>query len=171
MHKGKRCAILHFVVKMRECWNWQTGMTKDHVSVGSEGSSPFSRTQRKESGLFSFERGSDFCFVEKNLKKDFKKLLTATSRYAIIICVPSTRHADVAELAYAHDSGSCEHYARAGSSPAICTIDRIANLVIRFFALQEIASHHFLLSSTALALIRPGLMAPSLFPHWRPAFS
>lgn len=28
---------------MRECWNWQTGMTKDHVSVGSEGSSPFSR--------------------------------------------------------------------------------------------------------------------------------
>ena len=30
--------------QMRECWNWQTGMTKDHVSVGSVGSSPISRT-------------------------------------------------------------------------------------------------------------------------------
>ena len=113
-------------------------MTKDHVSVGSEGSSPFSRTQRKESGLFSFERGSDFCFVEKNLKKDFKKLLTATSRYAIIICVPSTRHADVAELAYAHDSGSCEHYARAGSSPAICTINRIAERLSGFLLYRKL---------------------------------
>ena len=27
----------------------------------------------------------------------------------------------MAELAYAHDSGSCGHNARAGSSPAICT--------------------------------------------------
>ena len=71
--------------------------------------------------------------MEKNLKKDFKKLLTATSRYAIIIRVPSTRHADVAELAYAHDSGSCEHYARAGSSPAICTINRIAERLSGFF--------------------------------------
>ena len=30
-------------------------------------------------------------------------------------------NAVVAELAYAHDSGSCEHNARAGSSPANCT--------------------------------------------------
>ena len=27
----------------------------------------------------------------------------------------------MAELAYAHDSGSCEHYAREGSSPSNCT--------------------------------------------------
>ena len=33
--------------------------------------------------------------------------------------------ADVAELVYAHDSGSCEHCARAGSSPAICMKDGI----------------------------------------------
>ena len=31
-------------------------------------------------------------------------------------------NAVVAELAYAHDSGSCEHNARAGSSPANCTL-------------------------------------------------
>ena len=30
-------------------------------------------------------------------------------------------YAVVAELAYAHDSGSCEHYAREGSSPSNCT--------------------------------------------------
>ena len=29
----------------RECWNWQTGMTKDHVVYDREGSSPFSRTK------------------------------------------------------------------------------------------------------------------------------
>ena len=27
----------------RECWNWQTGMTKDHVRLPREGSSPSSR--------------------------------------------------------------------------------------------------------------------------------
>ena len=28
---------------MRGCWNWQTGMTKDHVIDDREGSSPFPR--------------------------------------------------------------------------------------------------------------------------------
>ena len=28
---------------MRKCWNWQTGMTKDHVVPDREGSSPFFR--------------------------------------------------------------------------------------------------------------------------------
>lgn len=28
---------------MRSCWNWQTGMTKDHVLVGRVGSSPILR--------------------------------------------------------------------------------------------------------------------------------
>ena len=31
--------------KMRECWNWQTGMTKDHVLVGRAGSSPAFRIE------------------------------------------------------------------------------------------------------------------------------
>ena len=29
--------------ELRECWNWQTGMTKDHVRLASVGSSPISR--------------------------------------------------------------------------------------------------------------------------------
>ena len=33
---------------MRSCWNWQTGMTKDHVLVGRVGSSPILRTQWRE---------------------------------------------------------------------------------------------------------------------------
>ena len=33
--------------KMRECWNWQTGMTKDHVLVGRAGSSPAFRIELK----------------------------------------------------------------------------------------------------------------------------
>lgn len=28
---------------MRSCWNWQTGMTKDHVSLRRVGSSPILR--------------------------------------------------------------------------------------------------------------------------------
>ena len=53
---------------MRECWNWQTGMTKDHVSVGSEGSSPFSRIifmNNKSDGLVFF-----MFFFLLYLKKD-----------------------------------------------------------------------------------------------------
>ena len=42
---------------MRKCWNWQTGMTKDHVVPDREGSSPFFRIAyspgiRKDSGAF-----------------------------------------------------------------------------------------------------------------------
>lgn len=33
---------------MRSCWNWQTGMTKDHVSQRRVGSSPILRTQWRE---------------------------------------------------------------------------------------------------------------------------
>lgn len=32
---------------MRKCWNWQTGMTKDHVVPDREGSSPFFRIAYK----------------------------------------------------------------------------------------------------------------------------
>ena len=32
---------------MRMCWNWQTGMTKDHVLVGRAGSSPAIRRMYK----------------------------------------------------------------------------------------------------------------------------
>ena len=32
---------------MRKCWNWQTGMTKDHVVPDREGSSPFFRIDNK----------------------------------------------------------------------------------------------------------------------------
>ncbi len=39
----------------------------------------------------------------------------------------------MAELAYAHDSGSCEHYARVGSSPTICTMNPEADEVSGFF--------------------------------------
>ena len=41
---------------MRECWNWQTGMTKDHVSVRRAGSSPAFRIKRDvEKRLFFLE--------------------------------------------------------------------------------------------------------------------
>lgn len=33
---------------MRKCWNWQTGMTKDHVVLHREGSSPFFRIGKRE---------------------------------------------------------------------------------------------------------------------------
>ena len=63
----------------------------------------------------------------KNNLKKFEKVVDKPKR----ICYykrafrneQRKRPADVAELAYAHDSGSCEHYARAGSSPAIRTKD------------------------------------------------
>ena len=42
------------------------------------------------------------------------------------------RCAVVAELAYAHDSGSCEHNARAGSSPANCIKDEKGAAALRF---------------------------------------
>ena len=44
------------------------------------------------------------------------------------------RNAVVAELAYAHDSGSCEHYAREGSSPSNCTSFLISG---SFFCAQK----------------------------------
>lgn len=31
---------------MRSCWNWQTGMTKDHVSLRRVGSSPILRIDK-----------------------------------------------------------------------------------------------------------------------------
>ena len=31
----------------RKCWNWQTGMTKDHVIDDREGSSPFFRIDKR----------------------------------------------------------------------------------------------------------------------------
>ena len=34
---------------MRTCWNWQTGMTKDHVPPGRSGSSPVVRRRYPES--------------------------------------------------------------------------------------------------------------------------
>ena len=37
-------AVAKTTCQMRKCWNWQTGMTKDHVLPESEGSSPFFRT-------------------------------------------------------------------------------------------------------------------------------
>ena len=37
-------AVAKVICGMRKCWNWQTGMTKDHVHQVSEGSSPFFRT-------------------------------------------------------------------------------------------------------------------------------
>ena len=35
----------------RKCWNWQTGMTKDHVIDDREGSSPFFRRKSGYSSL------------------------------------------------------------------------------------------------------------------------
>lgn len=35
-------------IDMRSCWNWQTGMTKDHVSLRRVGSSPILRSVRCE---------------------------------------------------------------------------------------------------------------------------
>lgn len=58
----------------------------------------------------------------KTLTKIPKKLkfcVDKQKKHDIMATVAS--QADVAELVYAHDSGSCEHCARAGSSPAICT--------------------------------------------------
>ncbi len=50
LHNRKVYVIILHVDKttycLRECWNWQTGMTKDHVRVASEGSSPFSRMKK-----------------------------------------------------------------------------------------------------------------------------
>ena len=43
----------------------------------------------------------------------------------------------MAELAYAHDSGSCEHYARAGSSPANCTEGQRAKFDFREFVFMK----------------------------------
>ena len=41
----------------RKCWNWQTGMTKDHVYQVREGSSPFFRriTPELYSGVFLYQ--------------------------------------------------------------------------------------------------------------------
>ena len=36
----------------RSCWNWQTGMTKDHVLVGRVGSSPILRIEKHLLGVF-----------------------------------------------------------------------------------------------------------------------
>ena len=44
---------------MRKCWNWQTGMTKDHVVPDREGSSPFFRiaySSRSPDGFREFLR-------------------------------------------------------------------------------------------------------------------
>lgn len=45
---------------MRSCWNWQTGMTKDHVLVGRVGSSPI---LRMTSERFTAERLWIFFFM------------------------------------------------------------------------------------------------------------
>lgn len=42
--------------------------------------------------------------------------------HLIVAFVRESAYAVVAELAYAHDSGSCPHYAGSGSSPVNCTI-------------------------------------------------
>ena len=39
---------------MRSCWNWQTGMTKDHVVLHREGSSTFFRTDKTHCKAVSF---------------------------------------------------------------------------------------------------------------------
>lgn len=38
---------------MRSCWNWQTGMTKDHVLVGRVGSSPILRMKEQMHYVFA----------------------------------------------------------------------------------------------------------------------
>ena len=45
---------------MRKCWNWQTGMTKDHVVPDREGSSPFFRRNRKALVLLKFSETKAF---------------------------------------------------------------------------------------------------------------
>ena len=51
---------------MRKCWNWQTGMTKDHVTIGREGSSPFFRMNHGSSErmgrLLYMPLTADVCF-------------------------------------------------------------------------------------------------------------
>lgn len=53
------------------------------------------------------------------IPENLKNCVDKKKKHDIMATVVS--QADVAELVYAHDSGSCEHCARAGSSPAICT--------------------------------------------------
>ena len=67
---------------MRKCWNWQTGMTKDHVRLASEGSSPFFRIKKevdrllflciKTVGLANREEGT---FPYFRIKKEVDRLL------------------------------------------------------------------------------------------------
>ena len=40
MYVGAGSSPANCIRNMRECWNWQTGMTKDHVSDRRAGSSP-----------------------------------------------------------------------------------------------------------------------------------
>ena len=59
---------------MRKCWNWQTGMTKDHVVPDREGSSPFFRITyspgiRKDSGAFYVQ--STACTQRKVMRANF----------------------------------------------------------------------------------------------------
>ncbi len=56
---------------MRKCWNWQTGMTKDHVSVGSEGSSPFSRIKKSLAIARDF-----FSFISLFYEKYFSLIIS-----------------------------------------------------------------------------------------------
>lgn len=67
------------------------------------------------SGRAVYMKHKSLTKIPKNLKFSVDKC----EKHDIMATVVS--QADVAELVYAHDSGSCEHCARAGSSPAICT--------------------------------------------------
>ncbi len=50
---------------MRKCWNWQTGMTKDHVVLHREGSSPFFRSGWRENELEKFGFRAFFVCIGK----------------------------------------------------------------------------------------------------------
>lgn len=45
----------------RSCWNWQTGMTKDHVLVGRVGSSPILRIEKHLLGVFFVLQARQTC--------------------------------------------------------------------------------------------------------------
>ena len=40
------CQAENFAAGKQECWNWQTGMTKDHVCEARVGSSPISCSKK-----------------------------------------------------------------------------------------------------------------------------
>ena len=62
---------------MRECWNWQTGMTKDHVSTDVRVQVPFPASQ-KSSKLKCFE-----LFLLNNKEE-------STLRFELKICLHSS---------------------------------------------------------------------------------